>query len=149
MVFRNGTIRYLIIWYAIILHLTQGSLMVMSPSAGFVTSTSHVRTWLHLSAEELGILYLGIAVMALVALVVFHRLSLGRILSLLPQQVLITLAAAGATVAIVDSQFADGVIRSRYFIGADQSPIIIAAVLHSVAVLDGRLEVLWKLLRSP
>lgn len=148
MVFRNGTVRYLIIWYAIILHLIQGSLMVISPTAGFVTSTAHVRMWLHLSAGQLGILYLGIAVMSVVALVVFHRLSLERILSLLPQQILITLAAAGAAVAIWDSQFADGVVRSRYFIGADQSPIIIAAVLHSVAVLDGRLEVLWKLLRS-
>ena len=148
MLFKNGAIRYLIIWYAIILHLIQGSLLVASDTAGFVTSTSHVRIWLHLSAENLGILYLVVAVLALLSIAVFRSFSLQRIIALLPQQVLITLAAAGAAVSIADSQFADGVVRSRYFIGADQSPIIIAAVMHSMAVLDGRMEALWRSLRS-
>ena len=148
MLFKNGAIRYLIIWYAIILHLIQGSLLVASDTAGFVTSTAHVRIWLRISAEGLGVFYLGVAVVALLSITLLPRLSLGRILALLPQQVLITLAAAGALVSIADSQFADGVVRSRYFIGADQCPIIISAVLHSAAVLDGRLEVLWKSLRS-
>ena len=148
MLFKNGAIRYLIIWYAIFLHLMQGGLLVASDTAGFVTSTAHVRIWLHLSPDSLGVLYLGVAITALLSMAVFRSFSLQRIVALLPQQVLITLAAAGALVAIVDSQFADGVVRSRYFIGADQAPIIIAAVLHSAAVMDGRIEVLWKSLQS-
>lgn len=148
MIFRNGGIRALIIWYAIILHLLQGSLMVASDSAGWVTSTSHIRSWFGMSAEVLGGLYIGIALLALLGLVAFKRLSLPRLLTVVPQQVFLTFAAAGAGVSIMDSAFADGVLRSRFFIAADQSPIIIAAFLHSLAVIDGRLGVLWNSLRS-
>ena len=148
MLFSNGSIRYLIVIYAILLHFLQGSLMIISPDAGFVTSTSHVREWLQFSTFWLGVFYVLASVFSVVGLLVFGSGSLQRLLTLLPQQLFLTLAAAGAAVAIIDSQFADGVVRSRYFIAADQSPIIIAALLHSVAVIDRRVEILWKRLHS-
>jgi hypothetical protein len=149
-VFRS---RYLVVWYAIILHLIQGSLMVASETAGFVTSTSHVIDWsgmlvyklglsFSVSAQTIGIIYILIALSSLIGLAVFERYSFPRLLSLIPQQVFLTLAAMGAAVAIMDSAFADGVVRSRYFIGADQSPIIIAAVLHSWIMIEGRIDLL-------
>ncbi len=56
------------------------------------------------------------------------------IVLLLFQQVLLLFSAAGTVEAIWLSQFADGVIRSRTFIAADQGYAFIMAVCHSVAL---------------
>jgi hypothetical protein len=139
--------RYLIIWYAIILHWIQGTLLVLDDSAGLVTSTSHVREWLNTSSDGLGLLYITVGSFAALSLLLLPRFSVFRIIVLLPQQFFLILAAIGASIAILNSQFADGVIRSQYFIGADQIPIVIATILHTFALLDVRLEMFWAMLR--
>lgn len=56
------------------------------------------------------------------------------ILLLTPQQLLLTMSATGAIEAIWISQFADGVVRSRAFLAADQSYSIIVAIGHTAAI---------------
>lgn len=55
---------------------------------------------------------------------------------MLPQQFVLTLSAVGAVSSIVASQFADGVVRPRAFIAADQCPAIFLAIGHTVAILS-------------
>lgn len=53
---------------------------------------------------------------------------------LLPQQLVLICAAFGAVQCMITGTFADGVVRSTPFLVADQSPAVIAAVLHTLAV---------------
>jgi hypothetical protein len=61
----------------------------------------------------------------------FDKLAL---VLLLPQQVLLIISAEGAVSAMINSAFADGVIRPRPFLIADQLPIVLATVLHTMAL---------------
>jgi len=144
---RELTLRYLIIWYAVLLHLVQGALLIANPTAGRVTSTTHIIDWLGTTPQILGIIYICIAVSSILGLLMCNRYSVARLVSLIPQQVFLTLAATAASVAIYESAFGDGVVRSRYFIAADQAPIIIAAFLHSAIIIEGRLNILIAVIR--
>jgi hypothetical protein len=139
--------RYLIVWYAILLHWIQGTLLVLDDSAGWVTSTSHVREWLHISPDGLGLIYITVGSFAALSLLLLERYSIWRMAVLVPQQFFLVLAALGATDAMWNSQFADGVVRSQFFIVADQIPIVIATVLHSFALIDTRIEMLLSVVR--
>ena len=57
------------------------------------------------------------------------------ILLLIPQQVLLMMSAGGVTEAIWIAQFADGVVRPRAFIAADQLYVILAAIGHTLAII--------------
>ena len=58
---------------------------------------------------------------------------------LIPQQSLLLVSAAGAITAMVLSQFADGVVRPRAFIAADQMHIVLAALGHGAAIVSAGL----------
>lgn len=70
--------------------------------------------------------------MSLVGL--FGRWSWVSIL-LIPQQALLMLSAAGVLSAVFLSQFADGVLRPRAFIAADQMHMVWSAVGHTIALI--------------
>lgn len=57
------------------------------------------------------------------------------LLLLLPQQILLLLSAGGAVQAISIGSFADGIARSRYFIGADQIYAILLAIIQTIALV--------------
>ena len=77
-----------------------------------------------------------VAILATIALFVARKSPVGTLLLLLPQQCVLVLSAGGAVDAMVLSQFADGVVRPRAFLMADQFPIVLATVMHTVAILD-------------
>ena len=54
---------------------------------------------------------------------------------LLIQQCLLTYAAAAAIECVLEGHYADGTVRPRLFILADQISLIIPAVMHSIAVV--------------
>jgi hypothetical protein len=54
---------------------------------------------------------------------------------MVPQQFLLFISAGGAIQAMVEGQFADGTIRSVYFLLADQSPAVLAAIGHTLAIV--------------
>jgi hypothetical protein len=62
---------------------------------------------------------------------------------LLPQQTLLMISACGAILAIYFSRYADGVVRPRPFIAADQIHVILAALGHTTAVVAYVLHPWW------
>jgi hypothetical protein len=58
-----------------------------------------------------------------------------RIGLIIPQQLVLTLSAVGVINAMYLSQFADGVIRSRWFLINDQGAIVMLFIGHTVALL--------------
>ena len=58
-----------------------------------------------------------------------------NVVLLVPQQSLLLMSAAGAIGAIVMGKFADGVVRPRAFIAADQIHIVLIAVAHGIALV--------------
>lgn len=83
------------------------------------------------SSNQAAILYLFASLLAVVGLVA-PRLS-GAIF-LIPQQLLLTLSAYGAVQAMLSGTFADGVIRSKAFLVADQAPSVILLFLYGLSV---------------
>ena len=86
------------------------------------------------TTASLGICYLAVAGLACWGMFVRDRML--AVALLMPQQALLIYAAAGAIEAIVGSSFADGVVRSRGFIAADQGVVILLASFHTVALLE-------------
>lgn len=56
-------------------------------------------------------------------------------LGLIPQQILLAMAAWASLSALLDSQFADGVERPWLFIAAGEMPILLVAAIHNVVVV--------------
>lgn len=54
---------------------------------------------------------------------------------LLPQQIMLLIAAAGQVNSMIIGQFADGTVRTSDFLMADQCPMVVMAVCHIVAML--------------
>jgi hypothetical protein len=121
-----------IIWYAVLLHITWGCLLLASP-------TPYGATALHV--------YDGVPRVVLVAVLFAasglamwgatrRRPSWQGLASLLPQQAILTLSAYGAVAAVAVAHYGDGVPRPRLFILADQAPALLALVLHTAAVIE-------------
>lgn len=55
---------------------------------------------------------------------------------LAPQQILLWISSVASLNAIVLGMYGDGLIRSRIFIATDQAPIIVAGILHTIAVIS-------------
>jgi len=74
------------------------------------------------------------ATLALIQLLTQVGGSWGRLWCLLPQQYLLTVSALGSLTHVLSGAYADGVQRPMAFIGADQAPMILLAVVHFCAV---------------
>lgn len=64
----------------------------------------------------------------------FDRAKLAPLL-LLPQQILLIIAATGCFSAAWLGEYADGVPRAHVFILSDQLPMILIAVFYSIAII--------------
>lgn len=122
-----------IIWYAVALHATWGGLLLSSASVMNITAVHH----LSLVIPNRWLLAVAMIVIALSAgLALAFRPMLRSLVLVLPQQMFLMISAVGAVVAISKSQFADGVLRPWQFIATDQVPAILAAVLHTLALVE-------------
>ena len=136
-----------IIWYAVWLHAVWGVALLCSDSPLGITAIHSLGEFL--SRYVIAVLYLAISAAAAWGLIrLGGRSSLMSLTYILPQQFLLVMSAYGATAAIVNSQFADCVIRPRWFLIADQSPSVIAAVLHTLAILEHYGRDFWHGLRK-
>lgn len=116
---------------AITVHLVWATILLLDESAVNATAVNALYRYIAPPA----LLALAIAAAALFALTAMLARSQWTLLLLLPQQVLLMMSAAGAIEATWAAQFADGVIRSRAFIAADQLYSVLAAVWHTVAIV--------------
>lgn len=121
-----------IIWYAVALHVLWGVLLLVNASAVGATPLSVYRS-LPRGLVAAGLLLA--AVLALYGSTGTRGHVTVRILALLPQQGLLSLSALASVVAVVQGHYGDGVIRPRLFILADQAPLILTMLLHTVAVV--------------
>jgi len=122
------------------MHIAQAAILLVDTHAtgGIALSTMlDTARWLRLGgAHSLGILMLGFAGCTVLALTVRLGHPLIALTLMLPQQALLTIAATGAVGAIIDSSYADGVLRSRGFILADQLPLFVILATHTVAAIS-------------
>lgn len=116
---------------AVTLHLVWAAILLTDESAVNVTAVNALYRYV----APPSLLALVVATAAAAAFIAMWARSQWTLLLLLPQQVLLMMSAAGAIEAIWVAQFADGVIRSRAFIAADQCYSILAAVWHTVAIV--------------
>ena len=124
-----------IIWWAIIVHFAWGILLLSDASPLGITAI-HEFTLLSLPRHVISILFIVIAAMAAWGVLHKPKFEITRVLFLLPQQMLLVISAVGAAKAMWLSQFADGVIRPREFLIADQIPVILTAIFHTLAILE-------------
>ena len=114
-------------------------LLLYGDTVGDITAIHHTLQ-LGFSPLWLGVTYLtvaGLAALGMVRKVGSLKLNIfGSLLVVLPQQFLLMFSAVGACVAIYHSQFADGVVRPRAFLAADQCPAIFLAIFHTCALVD-------------
>jgi hypothetical protein len=123
------------VWFASLVHLFQGVALLFYPEAGNATPTKIlVDTFGHHVIAGIGLII--VSSFAVYSLLRHRGDKKGTILYLIPQQIIMMLSAYESSQAIILSQYADGVIRSRAFIFADQMATIMAAIVHTVAIID-------------
>ena len=125
--------QYWIIFYAIIIHLAWGIVLVVDNVPLHTTAIDSVFR-IFSSPGTAGIAYIVASLAAIVAM--FRPATLKNLLLIIPQQYFLMLSAFSAMGCISRSAFADGIVRSRAFIFVDQLPIIVAAVLHTCALCE-------------
>lgn len=135
--FRNHYVSIMVL-YAIILHLSWAFILLFDDAATNATALNALFRYIHPTI----LLSYVISTAAIAAFFgLFFESSPWIIILLLPQQILLMMSAAGATEAIWLAQFADGVIRPRAFIAADQLYSVLAAVGHTAAITFHALRV--------
>lgn len=123
-----------IVLYATILHVVWGVTILLSASAVATTPISGMTSAVggRYPAALALLLASGLIVWAM-------RIPLPSLKGLLlctPQQFLTMLSAVGAIECMARQAYADGVPRPFAFIFADQLPAVLAAVIHTVALVD-------------
>ena len=121
-----------IIWYAVLLHITWGCLLLAS-------RVPYGATALHVY-HGVPRVVLAAALFAASGLAMWgvtrRRPSWQGLATLLPQQAIMTFSAYAAVVAVAVAHYGDGVPRPRLFILADQVPAVLTMVLHTAAVIE-------------
>jgi hypothetical protein len=128
--FRDHTLSVMVI-YAIVLHLVWVGCLWLDEGVANVTAVYAIR---YVLPKPFAVM--GMAVVALCAMASFAMRN--RFLAaglMVPQQMLLFVSAGGAIQAIVEGHFADGVERPWTFLLADQSPAILAAIGHTLALV--------------
>lgn len=121
----------IMVGYAIVLHLTWAIIILFDPVA--VNATAVAALYRHIQPPI--VLACVIASASLLAIAGLYTRVPWIVFLLMPQQILLMMSAAGAVEAIWTAQFADGVIRPRAFIAADQLYSVFAAIGHTIAII--------------
>lgn len=125
----------LIVLYAVVLHYVWAAALLVDPRAGDATSLAGL--YRLVGPELLPYLLFVVATLALAYAFLFSKRRLWVVVLALPQQGVMVVSAATAIEAMLAGSFADGIRRPPAFIVADQAPAVIAALLHTVALIAG------------
>ena len=125
----------LIVLYAAVLHYVWAVCLWIDPVAAQATSLAGLTSFI--APDGLPLVLLAISTMALVYVFFLHEMRLWGLLCVLPQQVILLISAWTAVKAMHAGSFADGILRPTAFITADQAPAVIAALLHTLAIVLG------------
>lgn len=127
----------IMVLFAISLHLWWALMILVDQSALNATGLSSLYHYIY-PAPLLAWVLVSAAGMAFLGL--FVRSHPWLVILLIPQQVLLVMSAAGALDAMWLAQFADGVLRPRAFIAADQMYSVLAAIGHTMAIIARALD---------
>lgn len=122
----------IMVLYCVALHIWWAFMIVMDPTAA-VQATA-VEALYRLIDDHLLLAFLLVFVSCLSMVGMMLQGGFASVL-LIPQQVMLMMSAAGAVGAIWLSQFADGEVRPRVFIAADQMHMMFAAIGHTLAII--------------
>lgn len=125
----------LIVLYAAVLHYVWAACLWIDPAAGQATSLARLSSVI--GPDLLPFLLFAVSTLALVYVFFLAEMRLLGLLCVLPQQVILLMSAWTAVKAMSAGSFADGVLRPTAFITADQAPAVIAAILHTLAIILG------------
>lgn len=133
-----------VVMLAIAIHLLWGILLLSGEKSVTGVTAIHTTQTLLGSPSTVGWAYLLASFCSLAGIILEGRIRLMFELSLmLPQQFLLMLSAFGALYAMRLSAFADGVVRPRSFLIADQGPAVLIAVFHTLALWEVFGRNLW------
>lgn len=119
-----------LIWGACVLHLTWAILILIDRTALFATATDGL-------VDLVTNRYVLVGILLVTSLLAIYGTTKSHYIAwFIPQQIVLAASAVNAFAAIVNAQFADGVVRSRSFIGADQVIVIVIAIFYGCSVLD-------------
>jgi hypothetical protein len=121
-----------IIWCAVALHVMWGCLLLFD---GRVLGATALSAFADVPRFVMAGVFFLVAALAVVGVTRRHGTWLSLAL-LLPQQAVLTVSAVSAVMAVIHSEYGDGVARPWHFILADQAPVILTVVLHTIAVVQ-------------
>lgn len=117
--------------YACLVHFTFGAALLMDESAAGITAINALVFLVHWPPLAAAC-FLTAGCLALVGLGASD--IPGGIFLMIPQQFILIVSAGGAIEAMVTGRFADGTVRSHWFLIADQSPAVVVAGTHTIAI---------------
>jgi len=127
----TGNYVSIVVACAIVLHLTWAWLLWMDVSA---TNATAVHA-LYQSIPSVNWLIFTLVAVASMAFGGMFATFPWIVLLLIPQEIVLSISAAGALKAMWTGSFADGVLRSNVFIAADQVYSVILAIGHALAII--------------
>jgi len=122
------------VWYAIVLHLVWATLILATDNAPAKATPVAAVARIFPARAGLAIIFVTVAFCALLS-IYQSRLSVLKISLLIPQQLILGVSAAGAIHAMTVGHYADGVIRPKGFLVADQLPAVLALLVHSATII--------------
>lgn len=132
---QNNIKKLWVVWYATFLHLIWG-LSLITTNLKLSTTTIDSFFFFTQNPRIVGFSLCTIALLAFTGLFNHKWPKWIDCLMVLPQQFILIMSANGAINAIINSQFADGVIRPQAFIFCDQLPSILVAIFHTISILQ-------------
>ena len=120
-----------VVTVAALMHLVWAYCLLVDPSSINVTAMYGIK-FLALSLPTTILVLYAVAALALCALPL--RSGWGRVLCILPQQVILLISAVGVLRAMWFGEFADGTLRTSPFLIADQIPVLLLAGFHMLSV---------------
>jgi len=126
-------INYPIILIAVAQQIIVGVCLMITPDTVMVTAVHSLYHIVVSDPEWLGFIMIDAALLA--ALGFMCQRKVNTLMCLLPQQLLLYIAAGGSVNAILHGAYADGVVRSSAFLLADQVSTALIAIFHTWGML--------------
>jgi hypothetical protein len=115
------------------LQLIWATILIFYPGAHATVPLHYLWTFLGGTSSMIVCLTVSAVIAAIAATTTFDLDLTKRALLITPQQMFISIISYGAILSIINGGYADGTLRSEFFIFADQLPIISIGVIHSVS----------------
>ena len=118
------------------LHFLWGLIVLCYGTLYLTTPQAYIHMLLT-STFSTGVVYITVSLLALYAEYAWYKqYFVISLLFLCPQQLLMLLSGSSSINAALKGEYANGVVLPHMFILSDQLPIVIAAIVHTLAMLD-------------